>query len=698
MRARSLFVSTCLVLAPAAAPAQPYAYVSGAGADSIGVVDLATLAVVGSFPVTGVPSGSALIPGGALFVSRTRLDSVARIDTVSGAVTSIPVGAGPAGVALGIAPDPAPPTGRKRVRVFVANGGSDSVSVIDADTAAVVATIPVGDAPLDVVASGTRAYVGNWGDGTVSVIDATTNTVVGSVTVGTFPAGLALHPQAGRLYVANFFDDTVSVIDTASLSVVATVPVVRRPRGVTVDPVANRLYVAGFEDALIDVIDTATNAVVLQAPSGGANPLDLLVDPDGQRLYVAHLEAGPNVRVLQAATLAPLAAVATPDGAVSLAGFGQQAPTLEDAPGRIARAIDDLRSLRPFRTTAARPDVARAAASPTEVTILDGTFAIGDWEVIAATGPHVTTQEALGGNPGFWRRSTHQSGPTETETFHRLVRPDARYDPAAQGEIATLDVSWDRQNVTPGFCFERVVLVQDGTIYRTGAQGFTVSTWQAASRTGLMAPDFSSASGANPDFGPSGGVITFGYARRTSPSDVGFVHGIDNFRVTVHQTGGGPAGSIRFRSTTSAVASGEFVGIELERVGGTDGPVTATVLVTPAFGSPFSFTLGWVHGDGAPKVHLHLALFSGSTAATDRLQITSVTGAASIGNRDAMAVLIYPPEWELEPLLLNLLLVLAGLSPGFLALLAGPALLLRARRGWTGTRRAALRIRQRWFR
>src|SRR5262245_48338091 len=47
----------------------------------------------------------------------------------------------------------------------------------------------------------TKAYVTNFGDNTVSVIDATTNTVTATIPVGSNPAGIAVTPNGAVAYV-----------------------------------------------------------------------------------------------------------------------------------------------------------------------------------------------------------------------------------------------------------------------------------------------------------------------------------------------------------------------------------------------------------------------------------------------------------------------------------------------------------------
>src|SRR5256885_2255641 len=116
-------------------------------------------------------------------------------------------------------------TAQAQTRAYVTNIISNTVSVIDTATNTVVATIPVGLAPLGVAITpdGTRAYVAN-GSNIVSVIDTATNTVVATIPVGVEagPVGVAITPDGTRAYVANILSNTVSVIDTATNTVVAT--------------------------------------------------------------------------------------------------------------------------------------------------------------------------------------------------------------------------------------------------------------------------------------------------------------------------------------------------------------------------------------------------------------------------------------------------------------------------------------------
>ena len=71
---------------------------------------------------------------------------------------------------------------------------------------------------------------------TVSVINPKTNAVVATIPVGNGPYGVAINPTNGLVYVANAGSNTVSVINPATNTVVATIPVGNGPSGVAINP------------------------------------------------------------------------------------------------------------------------------------------------------------------------------------------------------------------------------------------------------------------------------------------------------------------------------------------------------------------------------------------------------------------------------------------------------------------------------
>lgn len=101
---------------------------------------------------------------------------------------------------------------------YITNESNHTVSVIDTETNALLATVNVALGPEGVAVNptGTRVYVANLGPDTVSVIDTTTNVEVANVPVAVFPFGVVVNSAGTRVYVKDLFDDTVSIIDTAT--------------------------------------------------------------------------------------------------------------------------------------------------------------------------------------------------------------------------------------------------------------------------------------------------------------------------------------------------------------------------------------------------------------------------------------------------------------------------------------------------
>ena len=232
--------------------------------------------------------GAATHAAPSAYISNAGSNTVSVINIATNAVVAtVPVGTFPAGVAVN-------PAG---AFVYVTNRDSNNVSVIDVHTNTVAATVPVGTQPIGVAVNvaGTFVFVANSGSNNVSVIDTTSATVVATVPVGITPVGIAVNPAGTFAYVTNFAGNVVSVIDTGTRTVVATVPVGTTPHGVAVNPAGTFAYVTNANSASVSVIDTATNAVVATVPiapfpvGGGnpASPVSVVVNPAGTVAYVA---------------------------------------------------------------------------------------------------------------------------------------------------------------------------------------------------------------------------------------------------------------------------------------------------------------------------------------------------------------------------------------------------------------------------
>ncbi len=267
--------------------AAPFAYVTAK--TSLQLVDVATLSVTSTIPLTNRPWGVAIHPQGRrAWVTRSQAGAVSVIDVVTGSVladigvgSSIPQG-------LAITPDGA--------RVYVATL-LDGVKVINAATNSVVATINVPAGAAQHVAmrpDGQFVYVSSGGPSNahVAAIRTSTNSVVANIFVGDWALGgtaqgLAVSPDNSRVYVAVNIIDQLRVISTSSNTIIGTISVGSGPTAVAVSPDGATVYVSNAAANTISVIDAASLSVVRTLSVGGCSPQGIDLTEDGRRLLVS---------------------------------------------------------------------------------------------------------------------------------------------------------------------------------------------------------------------------------------------------------------------------------------------------------------------------------------------------------------------------------------------------------------------------
>ncbi len=147
--------------------------------------------------------------------------------------------------------------------VYVANTGNNSVSVFNATTKNVTATIPVGMEPRAIGIDSNRSfvYVANTGNNSVSVINTTSLNVTKNITVGIEPISILVYEENGSLYVANNGSNSVSVINTTSLNVTGSITVGQNPLDLAIDTVNEKIYVANSGSRGVSIIDPISNSL-----------------------------------------------------------------------------------------------------------------------------------------------------------------------------------------------------------------------------------------------------------------------------------------------------------------------------------------------------------------------------------------------------------------------------------------------------
>jgi YVTN family beta-propeller protein len=149
-------------------------------------------------------------------------------------------------------------------RVYAANIGSDSVTVIDCDRRRVVADPPVGEEPEGIaVDPDTGAVlVANQAERRLSVLDPETLAETNRAMLGETPIRVVFAPDGRYALVPNRESGDVSVVDTEFVRdggrrpwKVARVPVGIWPGGTVFDPAGGRAFVANNKTNDVSVLE-----------------------------------------------------------------------------------------------------------------------------------------------------------------------------------------------------------------------------------------------------------------------------------------------------------------------------------------------------------------------------------------------------------------------------------------------------------
>ncbi|MDY6794551.1 MAG: DUF5719 family protein [Actinomycetota bacterium] len=213
-----------------------------------------------------------------LFIAAAVVLAMGGVGITDAVIKTVNVGSNPWSVGVN-------PTTNK---IYVANAGSNTVSVIDGSTDTVSTTVGVGWSPQGVGVNPTtnKIYVSNYLENMVSVIDGSTDTVLKTIGMPG-PRGVGVNPTTNKIYVSNYLENMVSVIDGSTDTVSTTVGVGWSPQGVGVNPTTNKIYVTNGDGNTVSVIDGSTDTVSKRV-GVGIVPAGVGVNPTTNKIYVAN--------------------------------------------------------------------------------------------------------------------------------------------------------------------------------------------------------------------------------------------------------------------------------------------------------------------------------------------------------------------------------------------------------------------------
>jgi YVTN family beta-propeller protein len=263
-------------------PITALAFVSNEQSSNVSLIDRTVGEVVGAMQVGQDPQGMAYSSRrNLLFVANAGSNSVTVIDILGqGRRAVIELDFGDEPVALCLSPDDR--------KLFSANRGSNSVTIMDAVAFSRWDKVSVGSSPRDIIvdpASG-WVYTANSLSDDVTAFNPSDLTTIRRISVGSFPQKLEINQKDHILYAANYNSGSITQIQTKTFTVTGTLTTSHSVSDLAYDSRAGVLYCALEDFNLVAVLKPYLN-LDLNRISVGAAPARLSLDPEGLLLYVS---------------------------------------------------------------------------------------------------------------------------------------------------------------------------------------------------------------------------------------------------------------------------------------------------------------------------------------------------------------------------------------------------------------------------
>jgi YVTN family beta-propeller protein len=317
--------------------------------------------------------------------------------------------------------------------IYVTNEISGDLTIINGDSLAVEATVPLGRRPRGIEISpdnsqlfiafsgspiqgppGSRAEsqretaVDPTADG-IGQFDIASRKVLRVIRGISDPEKLALSRDGRRLYVASEDSGALVVLEIATGKVLASPQVGAEPEGVRLTPDGRHVYVTSEAAQQVAILETASNRIVGQVRVG-ARPRAVAFSPDGTRAYVPG-EFDATVTVIDTRRMAATGTIQLEDKAARpmdvLVSANAKSLYVSTGRGRTVVEIDAIAG-RPVRSAtvgtrpwglALSPDGRRiyvANGPSNDISVIDAaTFKViatvragtGPWAIAVSSGP-----------------------------------------------------------------------------------------------------------------------------------------------------------------------------------------------------------------------------------------------------------------------------------------------------------------------
>ncbi|MGA7155447.1 MAG: YncE family protein [Acidobacteriaceae bacterium] len=167
-------------------------------------------------------------------------------------------------------------------KVYSVDNAHNAV-IVSNDTKGTTARVTVGSGPVSIAvdrASG-KVYIANSGDGTVSVLDGATDAVLATIPVGANPYSIAANTVTHTIYLSRTYSDFLTAIDVPTNAI--TTYKIGAADLLSVNTRTNEVYAVGYEGGSVAVLDVQSGSIRKQ--SVGMHAWGLALDEASGTLY-----------------------------------------------------------------------------------------------------------------------------------------------------------------------------------------------------------------------------------------------------------------------------------------------------------------------------------------------------------------------------------------------------------------------------
>jgi YVTN family beta-propeller protein len=238
---------------------------------------------------------------GALYVENAQSNSISVRDLATNAiVTNITLGEASFDVKLS----------EDQLTLYMTDMHSGTLIKINTTNYELVGQIPTGASVYDIANFNGTLYVGDVFGGKILVMNEN-GTVVDTIKVGSGPQYIEVRPDGEVLYVANLWSP-ISVVDLKQNKMIKEIDTGDTPHGLSFTKDGARLFLVNTKSDTLSVIDAYKHEIIKTIPVGD-NPQYVALTPDETLAYVTNMDSN-TVSIVDAQKIEVINEIPVGDG------------------------------------------------------------------------------------------------------------------------------------------------------------------------------------------------------------------------------------------------------------------------------------------------------------------------------------------------------------------------------------------------